>query len=172
MEEQRGTTTSRDKSGRPQKVTRSRAQENLQFTIRQDTLWIKVWNILFLFICLFSSLQYPYVITTDYPSMTDRSFWTLAVIEGFYFIEIILKFFMQDLDEEGNSKAEPLEVVATRYLNSGFLIDLIAFIPWGYIMGTVDPRLKFFWVVKALRIRLLNHYLSNKVILPPVKMYI
>jgi hypothetical protein len=44
-------------------------------------------------------------------------------------------------------------MVASNYFNStSFKIDLIAFIPWGFLAALIDGRLKFLWVIKALRI--------------------
>jgi hypothetical protein len=38
--------------------------------------------------------------------------WILILSEAIYFIDIILSFFKQELDEEGNSKYEKLEIIA------------------------------------------------------------
>jgi len=67
--------------------------------------------------------------------------------------EIIMKMFLQNLDEEGKSERLPLEYVTLNYIRSDFLTDLIAFLPLGGIFSSFDERLKFLWLVKALRIK-------------------
>jgi len=52
----------------------------------------------------------------------------------------------------GNTLYEPLKDVALRYYSTDFLVDMIALIPWGYILAQFDPKLKVFWIVKAIRI--------------------
>jgi hypothetical protein len=64
-------------------------------------------------------------------------------------------------------------VVATNYLYSTyFKMDLISFIPWGLIGTAFDERLKFLWVVKALRISNLNYYMQDKRIMPIIDYFI
>ena len=83
-----------------------------------------------------------------------------------------INFIKQDLDDEGNTKYELPEKIAVRYIQSGFLVDLIALIPWGYIFESYGPNFGILWVIKAIRIKTLLGMMSNKNILPPIKMYI
>jgi hypothetical protein len=74
-----------------------------------------------------------------------------------FFIDIVLCFFKQEMDEEGNSKQETLTTIATLYFKNGFLKDFITFLPLGYVFSIFDSRLSFFWLIKILRISSLNH---------------
>ena len=66
-----------------------------------------------------------------------------------------------------------MEVVAANYFASTyFKLDLISFIPWGLFGALVDERLKFTWVIKALRIHNLNYYMQDKMIMPIIDYYI
>lgn len=60
------------------------------------------------------------------------------------------------MDEEGNSKHESLSTIATFYFKNGFIKDFINFLPLGYIFSIIDNRLKFFWLVKIIRVSNLN----------------
>lgn len=60
------------------------------------------------------------------------------------------------MDEEGNSKHENLSTIATLYFKNGFLKDIINFLPLGYIFSIIDNRLKFFWLIKIIRVSNLN----------------
>jgi hypothetical protein len=60
------------------------------------------------------------------------------------------------MDDEGNSKFESLETISSHYFKNGFIIDFLTFLPLGYFFMEVDGKLKFFWAIKALRIRTLN----------------
>lgn len=92
--------------------------------------------------------------------------------ELIFFIDIVLNFFKQKLDEAGLPMSEPLEVVASNYLTSDFKMDFFAFLPWGYVASVVDHRLVFFWVLKAVRIKMLDDLVSDRKILPIVENYI
>jgi hypothetical protein len=77
----------------------------------------------------------------------------LCLTEFFFFADICLCFFKQELNEEGKSKNETLEVIALRYLRSRKLkLDTISFLPIGWIASLYDERLRFFWIIKAMRL--------------------
>ena len=67
-------------------------------------------------------------------------------------VEIMFSFIKQGIDEEGNSKHDPMKEIATRYFCSTFIIDMIALIPWGYILSFIDYKFRVFWVLKIIRI--------------------
>lgn len=60
--------------------------------------------------------------------------------------------------------------MATSYFKGQFRIDIFIFIPWGLLICMFDKRLKIFWVTKGLRIISLNHYLSDQMLLPVIKL--
>ena len=60
------------------------------------------------------------------------------------------------MDDEGNTKFDSLEKIASNYFKNGFIIDFLTFLPLGYIFTQVNQKLKFFWSIKTLRIRTLN----------------
>ena len=68
---------------------------------------------------------------------------------------------VQELDEDGISKQEPLSIVATKYFKGKFKQDLFIFVPWGLIFTSFDKRLRFIWMTKTLRIISLSYYLSD-----------
>ena len=83
----------------------------------------------------------------------DSRFKQMIFFESMFGIEILLNFFKQDLDDQGVTKAEPLIKIATRYLQSDFIGDVLVLIPWGYIFS----RFQFLWGIKAIRIKTLIH---------------
>ena len=66
------------------------------------------------------------------------------------------------MDERGVTQHLPLEQVAYQYLMDEFFLDLLAFLPLGYIFSIIDERFKILWVLKAIRTRELRYYLSKK----------
>lgn len=96
----------------------------------------------------------------------------MVLYETIFFIEMAINFVKQDLDDEGNTKHELPEKIAVRYLQSSFIVDVIALIPWGYISDSYGPNFGVLWVIKAIRIKTLIGMMSNKRILPPIKTYI
>jgi hypothetical protein len=70
------------------------------------------------------------------------------------------------------SKDLPLEVIAQKYLREGFLLDLIILLPLGGIFSLIDTRLKFLWLIKAIRIKDLMMYMSERQFNQMVDFYI
>lgn len=68
-----------------------------------------------------------------------------------------MNFFLQKLDEQGNSQELPLEAVAVYYLKEGFIIDTIVLIPFGGILSLLDKRFEILWLIKAIRIKDLHN---------------
>lgn len=50
--------------------------------------------------------------------MWSSEFIFLVFLESIFGFEIIMKFFLQELDEKGQSLSDTLEIVATKYLRS------------------------------------------------------
>lgn len=147
-------------------------QKSIQakWTIDPTTLTYRCWHLFRAANCLYTSICYPIYTMNSFPQPWDKNFIFLLLSEFYFFIDIIVNFFLQEVDEEGNSKTEPLEDIAVRNLNSSsFKFDMLAFIPWGYFMTKVNPRNKYFWVVKAIRIGQLNYYLRDKMIMPMIR---
>jgi len=106
-----------------------------------------------------TTFAYPYYSVNGFPQPWSFQFWRLCALESIFLIDIILNFFLQELDEENKSRNHPLEVVAQKYFTSRFPIDFIILLPLGGILSLIDIRLKFFWLIKALRIKDLMKYL-------------
>ena len=82
--------------------------------------------------------------------------WIIIFSESIFFVDIVLSFFKQELDEEGVSKSEPLNIISYKYFTNGFIIDFITFLPIGSFFSLINNKLEFFWAIKAMRIRTLN----------------
>ena len=79
--------------------------------------------------------------------------WPQLLFETIFLIEIIINFLKQDLMEDETSKCDTLEEINYRYFTGKFGGDLIVLLPWGYIFTYFNPRLKFMWIIKAVRIK-------------------
>ena len=109
------------------------------------------------------------------PSLNDTksiSLWMIICAELISFFDMVIHFFLQDIDEKGESKHERLNIIALRYFKGNFKFDLFIFIPWGLLFTYIDNRLRFFWVTKGFRIMTLNYYLSDQMLIPFIKMFI
>lgn len=137
-----------------------------KYTLRQDTVCFKIWNILKLIVCLVTTLQYPYYSVNGFPEIYTSQFWQLMMLEAVFGLDILLRFFLQELDEDGKQQDLPLEEVASNYLKNQFVIDLIAIIPFGAIFSSFDERLAFLWLIKAIRITDLKFYMSDRFFKP------
>jgi hypothetical protein len=56
----------------------------------------------------YSAISYPFYMVNGFPRFSDYGMWVIIVSESIFFIDIVLSFFKQELDEEGISKSEPL----------------------------------------------------------------
>jgi len=137
------------------------------FTIKRDTRIFKLWTIIKLTFCLITTLLYPYYNVNGFPGIAK-----LMALEFVFFVEIILNFFLQDLDEEGKSKNEPQELIVSKYMRGSFIIDLLTFLPLGYTLEFYDHRFKILWLIKALRIKELHGYLGKRSFAPIINFYI
>ena len=64
-------------------------------------------------------------------------------------------------------------MVALNYLRTNFFYDIISFLPlgyFGYLIG--GETLEFLWFLKAFRIRQLNEYLKDRMLVPIISKYI
>ena len=123
------------------------------WTLKQDNQCFKCWNIFKLFVCFITTMMYPYYSVNGFPVLWSTQFIFLVFLELVFGFEIILKFFLQELDEKGQSLYFPLEIVATNYLRSEFLIDLFVLLPLGGIFSEIDDRWKILWLIKAYRLK-------------------
>ena len=83
-------------------------------------------------------------------------------------MDIVINFFLQELDVGHISKREELSTIASRYFYGDFSYDLIAFLPFG-LLGQLSQQLELLWVIKALRVKTLNYYMGNSKLLKVVK---
>lgn len=118
---------------------------------------------------MYTVIMYPYHIVNDFPGIKSVKLWLLVIAETCCLFDIIINFFLQEMDEQENSRLLPLAVVANNYLLKGFLKDFFVLLPIGWIMSLADKRLKFFWCFKAIRVIYLNEHASDHKILPIIK---
>lgn len=107
---------------------------------------------IFLFNVLVSTIAYPYFMIAGIQD-DSQSFKLMIFFESLFAVEILINFFKQDLDDQGQTKSEPLIKISTRYLQTNFVFDVLVLIPWGYIFGDFV----FLWGIKAIRIKTLIH---------------
>lgn len=86
----------------------------------------------------------------------------LAVCETIFLINLIINFFLQANDDSKTPLKEELSTVAHRYLTGRFFLDLIVWLPMGFILSKFDERLRFTWCIKGLRVIDLNRFVSDK----------
>ena len=56
--------------------------------------------------------MYPFYNVNGFPPFNSYKFIQLVLLDSVFFVDIILNFFMQELDEKGQSKNHPLETIA------------------------------------------------------------
>ena len=66
--------------------------QSQKWTIQQTTKRFKAWKVLKLFVCLITTLLYPYYNVNGFPQIGSKSFWYLVFLEGVFAFEIIMNF--------------------------------------------------------------------------------
>ena len=120
---------------------------------------------------VYSAFFYPYYMVNDFPGFQNIGILIILLSEFFFLMDIILCFFKQEINEDGQSKMDPLEEIAYKYFTHGFIVDFITFLPLG-LLSLVNNKLYFLWSIKALRIRQLNIQMSDKFIIPMFNSFI
>lgn len=64
---------------------------------------------------LYSAIAYPYYMVNEFPGFKDPGILIIFLSEFLFLIDIFLSFFKQQLNEDGQSKTEPLEQIAYKY---------------------------------------------------------
>jgi len=103
---------------------------------------------------------YPYYAVHGFPEWNSIGLWILIFFEGVFGVDMILKFFLQGMDEIGQSLNQPIETIAENYFKKEFFIDLIIILPFG-LLSRLDHRLEFLWFIKDIRIKDVSFYLSK-----------
>jgi hypothetical protein len=80
-------------------------------TIHQKNRFYRVFHMLKLVSCLLTIILYPYYTINGFPIL-GKMFWFLVGLEGVFFIDIILNFFVQCVDENGFYEELPLSKVS------------------------------------------------------------
>ena len=73
------------------------------YTISQNDTSYKIFKRICLVNCCYMVIIYPYYTLCGFPEVTDVMFIVLCVNELIYAIDIIVRFFTQELDESGHS---------------------------------------------------------------------
>ena len=75
-----------------------------KYTIKQDNLYYRGWEIWVVICVLITSIYYPFIAVNELYELKFTSVKIIGTMELFLGFDIIIKFFLQELDEEGNSK--------------------------------------------------------------------
>ena len=155
-----------------------------KWTIKRGSYY-RLWELWIIIVCFVTTMLYPYVIMNNLFSFDHIVYQLLWVGEFFMLCDIGVKFFLQEYEEDGiTSKKESLNTVAQRYLHNGFMLDLVAFIPFPTLIDliwqgdivedqeVVNSDFKVFWSIKIVRIAILNKFLSQKFMIQWLNIYI
>ena len=76
---------------------------NAQYTIEHTGYFYQMWNIINIIACIFTTIMYPYYSVNHLPTpdLNNVSLWVLLVFEFICLSDMVIKFFLQELDEEG-----------------------------------------------------------------------
>ena len=72
--------------------------------------------------------MYPYFTVNGLPIVNSPGFYLIILTELICLLDIIINFFLQEVDESGNTKKDPRSEVMERYLYSGFVFDFVIFV--------------------------------------------
>ena len=116
--------------------------------ISAESKWIKFWNLFIFILLIYYSIWYLYRLCFNDPN----SFKLNAidyVIESFFLIDIIMKFFKEIIDEDGVSISELSVITVYRLKTFSFYLDIVSIFPF-YLM-IQSHYVKFIGFLKILR---------------------
>ena len=70
------------------------------------------WNIVLMINGVYSAIAYPYYMVNEFPGFEDPGILVIFLSDFLFLIDIILSFFKQEINEDGQSKTDPLEIIA------------------------------------------------------------
>lgn len=76
--------------------------KRVAWTLYQDSQFYKIFRYVRLLCCVISVFLYPIYIIMGFPEMLSPNFLVLWTVETFFLIDIIMNFFLQKVNEQGN----------------------------------------------------------------------
>ena len=136
-------------------------QQLTRYTIHQDSWYYKVFNVFKISTNWLACIMYAHYASKGIPPVNRMSFLLFIAMEIIMFSDLILNFFVQPLQEDGQSMNMALEEIAKNYLENAFMYDLISWVPFG-LLQNVNRHLSVLWLLKTLRIRELIVYTQKR----------
>lgn len=125
-----------------------------QNLIFMENSWISnIWKSIDIISCIISSYIYAYMAAFGESSLSESAYILYILFEAVFVISII-KNFTTEYKSDGMSKPiRDIKKIAIRYLNTGFIIDLLMVIPFAYIFGGEAVRnAKLCYFIKCYRL--------------------
>lgn len=88
----------------------------------------------------------------EFKGYNTIQFHLLVFCETVFLIDMIINFFMQPLNGQGNNSNLSLYGVAYGYLKGKFMQDFIALLPFGALKA-YHVSLRSLWLLKLMRVR-------------------
>ena len=90
------------------------------------------WDLFITIILIFTCISTPYLISFE----GDSAFWRLLniIIDSFFIIDIVFSFNTAYYDEDFVC-IDSRKIIACKYMQSWFLVDIVAIIPFDLIFG-------------------------------------
>ena len=112
--------------------------------IHPESLVTLVWGLVMIILLLFTAVYVPFRIA--YLDEVDLTLYVIEwVVDGFFFIDIILNFFTAYYDDNNVLITDKLKI-AKRYLKSWFLIDIIGCIPIHLFQDESTATYKYIYI--------------------------
>lgn len=98
-------------------------------TIKQNHKYKIYWDIFIIVLLLFVCVVIPFRIA--FVKVQDSA-WTLtfAIIDGFFFVDMVLTFFTSVSDEQKMTEISDKKVIAKRYFEFWFWVDIVSIFPF------------------------------------------
>lgn len=140
----------------------------------QNSVFCLIWNFIEVICCVLSSYMYAYMAAFGIRNSDLTINSDLRVTDIFFFIVFtisIIMNFLRDFVPEGETQAcKDLRKIAIRYLHGQFLLDLIAWVPFQFILDFNEhPLLNSLYAIKIVRLRNGLQYLNISYLMGHVK---
>lgn len=80
----------------------------------------------------YPTISYPYYMVNSFPDFNSLVMTIIINSKSMFFIDIVLGFFIKEMDDEGNSKFDTLRTISSNYFKNGLVIEFLTFLPLRY----------------------------------------
>ena len=142
-----------------------------KFTISPYSYFYRIHSAFKIVASLYLLIFYPFMAHRQ--QISNNEMILMIISESIFLIDIIVNFFLQPMNEEGQELNVQLLRIAQNYFFGRFLVDFFLILPHGIFMYYIK-NMSALWLIKTIRLRDFLQYITygnNKKIIDDLMTY-